>query len=55
MYTPRNKWQVNFPKVVLNAALGEASKHIYYSAAKSGDLDAALLMLEDLINPDAIQ
>ena len=51
----RQKWQNDFPKVILNAALGDASKHSNYLAAKSGDLNAALILAIDLINQEAIE
>jgi hypoxanthine-guanine phosphoribosyltransferase len=51
----RQKWQNDFPKVVLNAALGDASKHSHYVAAKSGDLDAALILAIDLVHQDAVE
>ncbi|MEI6746932.1 MAG: hypothetical protein WCL34_13295, partial [Methylococcaceae bacterium] len=51
----RQKWQNCFPNVILNAALGDASKHSYYVAAKSGDLDAALILAIDLVNQEAIE
>lgn len=51
----RQKWQNDFSKVVLNAALGDASKHPYYVAAKNGDLDAALILAIDLVNQNAVE
>ncbi|MEN9848804.1 MAG: hypothetical protein RL368_1544 [Pseudomonadota bacterium] len=48
----RNKWQKNFPNVVLNSALGNACKHVQYLTAKTGNLDAAVSMVMDLINPN---
>ncbi|MEI6708829.1 MAG: hypothetical protein WCK96_17030 [Methylococcales bacterium] len=50
----RQAWQKDFPKVILNAALGDASKHSSYLAAKSGDLEAALMLATDLISEEAI-
>lgn len=43
----RQPWQDNFPAVILNAGLGEASKHPYYTAAKAGDLEAAVMLVKD--------
>lgn len=50
----RQEWEQSFPKVILNAALGDASKHSHYLAAKSGDLDAALILATDLISRKAM-
>lgn len=50
----REKWQPNFPKVILNAASGKASKHPSYFSAKNGDLEATLNLATDLINQSAI-
>ncbi len=50
----RQEWEQNFPKVILNAPLGNASKHPSYEAAKSGDLEAAAILVTDLISNDAI-
>lgn len=50
----RQPWQADFPNVILNAGLGDASKHSSYAAAKAGDLNAAILLVKDLINPEAV-
>ncbi len=34
--------------------MGNASKHVQYLAAKTGNLDAAVSMVMDLINPETI-
>lgn len=50
----RKEWQQDFPKVILNAPLGEAKKHSDYQAAKSGDFIAATRLVSDLISKDAL-
>lgn len=50
----RQPWQDNFPAVILNAGLGDASKHSSYASAKAGDLKAAVMLVKDLINPEAV-
>jgi hypothetical protein len=50
----RQVWPKNFPSVILDAGLGEASKHSQYAAAKSGDLEAASRLVSDLISQDAV-
>lgn len=50
----RQGWGENFPKVILNAPLGNAAKHPSYISAKSGDLEAAVILVEDLVTSDAI-
>jgi len=50
----RQIWNKNFPKVILNAPLGDAKKHPKYLDAKSGDLGAALILVSHLINEEAI-
>lgn len=50
----RQEWQKDFPKVILNAPLGDAAKHPDYQAAKSGDFTAATRLVSDLISKDAL-
>ncbi len=50
----RQEWQPDFPKVILNAPLGDAAKHPDYQAAKSGDLTAATRLVSDLISKDTL-
>lgn len=50
----REEWPKDFPKVILNAPVGEAARHPDYYAAKSGDLEAAIRLTSDLINKEAI-
>lgn len=50
----RQEWGKGFPKVVISAPLGNASKHSCYADAKQGDLEAAVILVTDLISKDAI-
>jgi hypothetical protein len=50
----RQKWEPNFPKVILNSPMGEAAKHPRYIEAKYGDLEAALTLATDLISQEAM-
>lgn len=50
----RQIWGNNFPSVILQAPLGEAKKHSSYEAAKSGDIESALILANDLSNDNAI-
>lgn len=50
----RIAWSENFPPVILNSGLGDASKHPQYLAAKSGDLEAAAKLVSDLISGETV-
>jgi adenine/guanine phosphoribosyltransferase-like PRPP-binding protein len=50
----RAVWPDNFPKVQFAAPLGSADKHPRYQAAKSGDVEAARELVNDLVNEAAI-
>lgn len=50
----RAPWPDDFPKVPFAAPLGAAKKHPRYEAAKSGDLDAARELVDDLVTEDSL-
>jgi hypothetical protein len=50
----RAPWPADFPKVPFASALGSAEKHPQYKAAKSGDADAAMDLVDDLVTDEAI-
>jgi len=50
----RVSWQKNFPKVILNAPVGNAAKHVDFQFAKAGDIFAAVKLVNDTINQEAI-
>ncbi len=54
-YFYRSKWPEQFPNVVLNAGLGDASKNEHYLEAKNGDLLAASKLVADILNQVAIK
>lgn len=48
----RTPWQDDFPRVPFATPLGSAEKHPDYMAAKSGDIDAARRLVDDLVTND---
>ena len=53
MIAQRTAWN-NFPDVILHAEELAVKKHPTYSAAKSGDADAAFALVQDTISHDAV-
>ncbi|MBC3832267.1 phosphoribosyltransferase [Undibacterium amnicola] len=53
MIAQRTAWN-NFPDVILHAEELAVKKHPTYSAAKSGDADAAFALVQDTISTDAV-
>lgn len=51
----RAPWPADFPKVPFAAQLGSADKHPNYKAAKSGDADAAMDLVDDLVTDEVIE
>ena len=51
---PFRKPLINFPDVIIHASETSVKKHPFYSAAKTGDVEAAAELLRDTFNPDAI-
>ncbi len=43
-----------FPDVIIQAPIGKAKKHALYSAAKAGDVEAALKIVSSLINSEKL-
>ena len=52
---PRTPWPIGFPAVVTHALLAERDRHPQYAKAKAGDFQAALMLVADLLKPDALQ
>jgi len=50
----RTPWD-DFPKIVFAQILGRAKEHPAYIAAKSGDTDAAINLVNDLVDGSAIE
>jgi hypothetical protein len=51
---PRIPWPSDFPAVVIHAPESAVKHHPAYSSAKSGDSDAAYLLVRDALSPDAL-
>jgi len=50
----RTKWPDNFPDVIVDRKLGDATGHELYQAAKSGDPLAAFHLAEALVSDEAV-
>lgn len=55
LLAPRTPWAPGFPDVVLHTTVRERDAHPGYAAAKAGDVEAALTLASELINPDAVE
>lgn len=51
----RTAWPADFPRVPFAAPLGSADKHPRYAEAKSGDVNAAKALVDDIVNEAAIR
>ncbi|MBL3825176.1 MULTISPECIES: hypothetical protein [unclassified Marinobacter] len=51
----RTTWSADFPRVPFAAPLGSADKHPRYAEAKSGDVNAAKALVDDIVNDAAIE
>lgn len=51
----RSPWQPDFPEVVIHSDLSSRNGHPAYSAAKSGDAEAAKRLVEDLLTAQGIE
>ena len=54
MICPRTPWPRPFPDVVIHTTVAVRDSHPGYSAAKSGDADAALTLAADLVSAAAV-
>jgi hypothetical protein len=50
---PRTPWRTGFPDVVIHTTLATRDAHPQYAAAKSGDVEAALTLSQELLSPVA--
>ena len=50
----RLPWPENFPDVIVHTGVKARDAHPGYDAAKSGDPEAALALVEDLMNPECV-
>jgi hypothetical protein len=46
----RCPWEAGFPAVLVHAPRSEVSTHPWYAAARSGDVDAAALLVADMLS-----
>lgn len=54
-FTPRRApWNGDFPRAVFAAPLGSADKHSDYIAAKSGDIESAKRLVDEVVSADAL-
>ncbi len=51
----RTTWSSTFPDVVIHAQLNERDDHADYIAAKSGDYEAARVLVASLLSPEALE
>ena len=51
---PFRKPLFDFPDVIIHATETAVKKHPMYTAAKTGDEEAAALLVKDTFNPDAV-
>ncbi|HQA35646.1 MAG TPA: phosphoribosyltransferase [Casimicrobium huifangae] len=51
---PRTRWPPGFPSVVIHAPESSVKKHADYWAAKRGDADAALRLVQATLSADAV-
>jgi hypothetical protein len=51
----RSAWPAEFPEAIFAADIGKAKQHPDYEAAKAGDVDAALSVVESLVDDAAIE
>ena len=54
-FPPRRPWPVDFPPVAIHADESRVKQHPAYPAAKSGDADAALLLVQDTLALSAVE
>jgi len=53
-FAPRSSWPINFPTVVIHSTVKKRDQHPAYASAKAGDFKAAISLVNDLLNPDAL-
>lgn len=51
---PRTRWPADFPDVIVHASTSARDRHPFYAAAKAGDFQAALVLVNDLVSDAAI-
>ena len=55
VFPPRRPWHVDFPPVAIHADEATVKQHPAYPAAKSGDADAALQLVQDMLALSAVE
>ncbi len=51
---PRCAWPVDFPDVIIHSELATRNHHPAYGKAKAGNAEAAVTLVRDLLNADAL-
>jgi hypothetical protein len=54
VFIPRSPWPPEFPEVVVHSDLMARKAHPFYAAAKSGDPQAAKILVEDLLAGEGV-
>ncbi len=52
---PFRKPLFDFPDVIIHTTETSVKKHPFYTAAKTGDAEAASILVNDTLNPDSIE
>jgi hypothetical protein len=55
VFIPRSPWPYGFPNVIVHSDLNSRNTHSSYTAAKSGNAEAAKILVEDLLTPKNIE
>lgn len=51
----RSPWEPDFPDVLIQSPRAEVSTHPWFAAARTGDVDAAALLVADLLSGDVTE
>ena len=54
VFAPRCSWPVDFPDVIIHSELAVRNRHSAYCRAKSGNAEAAIVLVRDLLNDEAL-
>src|ERR1700688_3478087 len=51
---PRCVWPIDFPDVIIHSELAIRNRHPAYDKAKAGNAEAAIALVRDLLNDEAV-
>jgi phosphoribosylpyrophosphate synthetase len=54
VFAPRTPWTVNFPDIIIHSEVSIRNCHSAYVAAKAGNPAAAITLVRDLLNNEAV-